>query len=522
MGQLIHELIFDAAARAPAAPALRHHAATLSYAALARDVARAGASLCALGARHNDRVAVWLPAGIEAVVALFGAAAAGSAVVPLDPRGDAARAAAHLADAGPRVLVTTGARLAQLGRARLRWPQLRVIILCGPGGAVTDGALLVDWDQFMAVQAEPAAPASVETDLAALVYGAGGSGVALSHRNLVAAADSTVRCLGIGARDRLLAALPPSLDHGLNQLTAAFAAGALAVLADPATPEELVRAVERDEITILAGNPSLWAELAGCDWSRARATLRHATSIGKPLAAPLVDTLRRALPNTRLHLMYGFTEAFRATCLAPEQLARHPDAIGKPAPGAGILVLRPDGGRCAAGEPGELVQRGPMVALGYWNDPQRTAARFRALAPRPGLSLPETAVWSGDTVRFDAHGNLYVVRRFDDSIRIGGVSVDPAEVERAVYDTGLVHEAAAVGVAHPVRGQVIAVLARPRAGCRLDSGIVFDACQARLPTHMLPAMVDVRRSPLPRAADGLIDRELLAGELAPLFAEARP
>jgi acyl-CoA synthetase (AMP-forming)/AMP-acid ligase II len=518
MGQLIHELIFDAAARAPSASALRHRGANHSYAALARDVAQAGAALRALGARRHDRVAVWMPAGIEAVVALFGAAAAGCALVPLDPRCDAGCAAAQLADAGPRVLVTTAAHLAQLGRERLRWPQL-----CGEGGGATGGALVVGWDEFRALQAEPAAPGTVETDLAALLYteGAGRpTAIALSHRNLVAAADSAVRYLGIGAGDRLLAALPFSLDQGLNQLASAFAAGALAVLTDAQTPQAIVRAVEREEITGLAGVPALWGELAGQDWTRAT-TLRYATSAGKALARPLVDALRRALPRTRIYLLYGFTEAFRSTCLAPEQLALRPESIGKPAPGAEVLVLRPDGRPCAPGEAGELVQRGPMVALGYWNDPKRTAARFRALPPRPGLSLPETAVWSGDTVRTDAEGYLYVVRRGDDSIRTGGIRIDPAEVEQAVYDTGLVHEAAAVGVAHPVQGQVIAVLARPRAGCRLDSTILFDACQARLPAHMLPAMVDVRRAPLPRAADGLIDRALLAGELAPLFAEVR-
>jgi acyl-CoA synthetase (AMP-forming)/AMP-acid ligase II len=374
----------------------------------------------------------------------------------------------------------------------------------------------------MCLHAEPAVPATVETDLAALLYTAGAgrpSGIALSHRNLVAAADSAARYFGIGARDRLLAVLPFSLDQGLNQLTSAFAAGALAVLTDAQAPDAIVRTVVREEITGLAGVPALWAQLAGEDWSRAT-TLRYATSAGRALARPLVDALRRALPRTRIYLMYGFTEAFRSTCLAPEQMERCPDSIGKPAPGAEVLVLRPDGRRCAPGEAGELVQRGPMVALGYWNDPKRTAARFRALPPRPGLSLPETALWTGDTVRIDAEGYLYVVRRGDDSIRTGGFQVDPAEVEQAVYDTGLVHEAAAVGVAHPVQGQVIAVLARPRAGCRLNSTIVFDACQARLPAYMLPAMVDVRRAPLPRAADGLIDRALLAGELAPLFAEA--
>ncbi|MFL6675169.1 MAG: AMP-binding enzyme [Massilia sp.] len=108
-----------------------------------------------------------------------------------------------------------------------------------------------------------------------------------------------------------------------------------------------------------------------------------------------------------------------------------------------------------------------------------------------------------------------------DSIETGGHRVSAADVEEVVYGTGLVEEAAAVGVAHPVLGAVIAVLATPRAGCRLDSAILLGACRARLPGYMLPAMVHVRRAPLPRGANGCIDRALLAGELAPVFAEAR-
>jgi acyl-CoA synthetase (AMP-forming)/AMP-acid ligase II len=82
-----------------------------------------------------------------------------------------------------------------------------------------------------------------------------------------------------------------------------------------------------------------------------------------------------------------------------------------------------------------------------------------------------------------------------------------------------VEEVAAFGVAHPVMGQVIALQARARAGCTLDSARLFEACRARLPEHMLPAMVDVRRTPLPRDQHGHIDRNLLAEELSMLFAE---
>ena len=147
-------------------------------------------------------------------------------------------------------------------------------------------------------------------------------------------------------------------------------------------------------------------------------------------------------------------------------------------------------------------------------------------APAPGLAQGlarrEAACFPGVAARKDDDGFLYLGAARSDIIVTKGYRVSRREVEKIVVGTGLVAEAAAVGVAHPVLGQVIAVLATARPGARLDSSILFGACQARLPQYMLPAMVDVRRAPLPRARDGQIDRALLAGELAPLFAEMTP
>jgi acyl-CoA ligase (AMP-forming) (exosortase A-associated) len=527
MAQLIHELVVDAAARTPAALALRDAGANHSYAALAASVEAAAAGFMALGVERHDRIAVYLPQCAQAVHALMGAAAAGGAFVPLAPPALPQQVAAILRDCGARILVTSADRLAALAPALARCRDLRTVLVCGAAAPAVPAApalRVLGWDAFLRGARGQAGHRCIETDMAALLYTEGGSahpkGVVLSHRNLVAGAQGVARHLGNTAQDRLLTALPLSLDYGLNQLTSAFAAGAAAVLSNHAEPGAIVGALEREEITGLAAVPSMWMGMAHEDWRRAGATLRYLTCSGGVLPRPVLDALRRALPRTRIYLMYGLTEAFRSTCLAPEQLDLRPDSIGRPVPNAEVLVLRPDGRRCVPGEPGELVQRGPLVALGYWNNPVATLERFRLLPPQPGLPLAETALWSGDTACSDEDGYLYILGRGEDVIRTSGHRVSPADVEEVVYGTGLVEEAAAVGVAHPVRGQVIAVLATARHGCRLDSALLFGACRAALPGYMLPAMVEVRRAPLPRSPDGQIDRALLAGELAPLFAEA--
>jgi acyl-CoA synthetase (AMP-forming)/AMP-acid ligase II len=235
-----------------------------------------------------------------------------------------------------------------------------------------------------------------------------------------------------------------------------------------------------------------------------------------------LDILRGHLPRTRPFLMYGLTEAFRSTYLPPEEVDRRPDSIGKAIPNAEILVLREDGTECAPGEEGELVHRGALVGMGYWNDPEKTAERYkplpRGLAGREaGLVLEELAVFSGDTVRRDAEGFLYFVGRRDEMIKTSGYRVSPTEVEEVLYATQLAGEVAAFGVDHPALGQAIVVVATPKGEGELTGPALIGACRDRLPAYMIPAHVDVRPGPLPRNPNGKIDRKGLSAEYTDLF-----
>jgi acyl-CoA synthetase (AMP-forming)/AMP-acid ligase II len=230
-----------------------------------------------------------------------------------------------------------------------------------------------------------------------------------------------------------------------------------------------------------------------------------------------VDALRAALPAAQLFLMYGLTEAFRSTYLPPYELARRPDSMGRAIPNAQVLVVRPDGTPCAPNEPGELVHRGALVALGYWNDPAKTAERFRpAPGHDPALPLPEMAVWSGDTVRMDEEGYLYFIGRSDDMIKVSGYRVSPTEVEEAAHASTLVLEAAAFGVPHPVLGQAIVLLAVAHAD-GLSPAALLKECQRRLPAYMVPAHVALHDGPFPRNPNGKIDRNLLRQSCSTMF-----
>jgi acyl-CoA synthetase (AMP-forming)/AMP-acid ligase II len=552
MAQLAHELVEQAALWSPQATALRHGAERISYAGLASAGGAFAGALHAAGIGDGERIAICLPACTPAVAALLGASHAGCAFVLVDPTLDAVACAAILRDCGARLLVTDALRYHALGNAPRDCPALRSIVVHGSGAPRAGAVPALAWDNFLASAAPAGQPGATAATLAALVYtepasralpgqapglAMGPRGVALSHRNLVAGAASTARCLGLKPADRLLAALPLHGDYGLNTLLAGFAAGATVILdaAGPAVPgapvataapATLARQLASGEVTVLAAPPDAWNALACEDLDRAADCLRHAACAGGGLDRDALAALRGKLPHTRIHLLYDIGEACRSTSLMPAQLDERPGSIGRPTPYSDWLVLRADGRECAPGEAGELVRRGALVPLGYWNDPQASSEQFRLVPPAAGMSTrgigPDAGYWPGVTARRDLDGYLYLAEGRHDTILSGGYRISGREVEKIVVGTGLVAEAAAVGVAHPVLGQVIAVLATPRPGARLDSTILFGACRARLPQHMLPAMVDVRRAPLPRARDGQIDRALLAGELAPLFAEVSP
>src|SRR5690606_11711789 len=199
-------------------------------------------------------------------------------------------------------------------------------------------------------------------------------GVVLSHRNMLMGAKSVAQYLENRADDVLLAALPLSFDAGFSQLTTAFHAGARVVLLNYVLPQDLVKAMARERVTGLTAVPPLWIQLSQAKWPESVAEhLRYFANTGGRMPLETLTQLRRIFPRSKPYLMYGLTEAFRATYLPPEQVDVRPDSIGRAIPHSEVLVLRPDGSPCDADEPGELVQRGPLVGLGYWNDPQRTA-----------------------------------------------------------------------------------------------------------------------------------------------------
>ena len=522
---LLFDLVQRAADRTPAATALTANGGSTAYGALQSQMGGFASGLRHLGLKRGERVAIYLEKRNETVIASFGAPAAGAVFVPLNPLLKPEQVGYILRDCNVRVLVTSPERLTLLEGVLDQCPDLRHVVLTEPGSSSGAHAKVAvnDWSSLL--DAPPhVGHRVIDTDVAAIFYTSGSTGkpkgVVLSHRNMVAGAKSVASYLGNHAGDTLLAVLPLSFDAGFSQLTTAFHVGARVVLLNYLLPRDVLRAMERERVTALTAVPPLYIQLAQLEWpASVNESLRYFANTGGRMPRETLALLRQRVPRAKPFLMYGLTEAFRSTYLPPEEVDRRPDSIGKAIPNAEILVLREDGSECAPDEAGELVHRGALVGLGYWNDIEKTAERYRVLPSSAagrvrGLPLPEIAVFSGDTVRRDAEGFLYFIGRRDEMMKTSGYRVSPTEVEEVLYATRLVGECAAFGIEHAQLGQTIQVVATAPADGSLDTAALLAECRARMPAYMVPAAVHVVAGPLPRNPNGKIDRKLLASQWA--------
>lgn len=517
MPDLLHDLLDATARRTPAAPALSRRGEVMEYQELRRRSLALASALAAIGIGPGDRIAVCMQNRPEVVLLALAASRLGAIFVPASPLLRARQLAYLIDHSGARMLVASQTGTHSFEELLTACPSVEHLVLCDRGGRLADMRLRpLAFEELTTGKAEEFAGPARPEDPAAILYTSGSTGrpkgVVVSQRNFVAGALSVSQYLGTAPSDRILAALPLSFDYGFSQVTTALATGACAVLTHFGLPAALTTEVAAERITMLAGVPTMWMHLAGAEWPRpAVESLRCLTNSGGAMPRAVIERLRAALPEARMFCMYGLTEAFRSSYLDPSCIDERPGSIGKAIPGQELFVLRPDGSVCAPGEVGELVHRGSLVTLGYWNDAEATAARFRPLPEHLCANgRPEIAVWSGDLARTDADGFLYFVARGDHMIKSSGYRISPTEIEEIVAEVPGVIESAAVGLLDEALGHrvALAVMVAGDAGRGITER-VRQYCREQLPPYMVPAEVHLLGA-LPRNVNGKCDRAALA------------
>ncbi|WP_298466765.1 acyl-CoA ligase (AMP-forming), exosortase A system-associated [uncultured Erythrobacter sp.] len=484
------------------APALVLRSEVFNHDELRLRVDRLAAWLSRENLEKGARVATWAAKGELTCLMPLAAARAGLVHVPINPLLKRAQATHILADSGAVMLIGTASRLRSL----------EVDDLTGECVLLEEQAAL-----DAAKEAGLAhGPSKADPDeLTAILYTSGSTGrpkgVMLSHANLWLGAVSVAHYLKLASDDVTLAVLPLSFDYGQNQLISTWYAGGSVVPLDFLFPKDVAKACAEHGVTTLAAVPPLWVQLTELDWSvEASSPLRRLTNSGGALTIDLVRDLRGIFSQADLYPMYGLTEAFRSTFLDPNLVDSHPTSMGKAIPFAEILVINDDGDLAEAGEEGELVHCGPLVAQGYWQDEERTAERFKPAPPHS--TYGGTAVWSGDRVKRDEDGLLYFVGRRDAMIKSAGNRISPQEVEEAAIATDLVQEAVALGIPDERLGHSVHLVVRGTKN-ENERAELAKLLKAELPNFMQPRVIHWRDA-MPLNPNGKIDRTALYRELS--------
>ncbi|MGB9256636.1 MAG: acyl-CoA ligase (AMP-forming), exosortase A system-associated [Candidatus Korobacteraceae bacterium] len=514
MDSLIHHMLRSSAARYPAKEALVHGSRRLSYSQVVSACSSFAFGLRKAGIARGDRVGIYLDPSVEQVLSIFSTSQAGGVYVPINTVLVPDQVAHIVRDCGMKALITTPEKIETLEPALRDASPLQFFVATGNrnGHGVAESHLPVHRMEDMLAASFDGVwqDWGISQDLAAILYTSGSTGkpkgVMLSHANVMAGSTIVSTYLDITERERILAVLPFSFDAGMNQLMTAFQQGGTIVLIKFVFATQIIEALLAEGITGLAGVPTVWSLLAnGGILKHSFPDLRYITNTGGAMPQAVLQTLRQALPHTKIFLMYGLTEAFRSTYLPPEELDRRPTSMGKAIPDTEVLVVNEAGERCRPGEVGELVHRGPTVSLGYWGNPEATN---RVLKPNPllppELGNCEKVCYSGDLVKMDKDGFLYYVGRRDTMIKSSGYRISPTEVEEILFQTGKIRQAAAIGIPDEVLGQTVKAFVVAKDGDELDCEYIQAYCLEKMPRHMVPKHFEVMNE-LPKTSSGKVD-----------------
>lgn len=478
----------------------------MTYGALwlqTRDVVR---GLRSLGVGRTDRVAVVLPDGPEAAVAMV-AVAAGAVCVPLNPGFTDDEYQRYFGELHLAALLTHAYSNSASRRAAhtLGIPVIEVVTRPHDGAGAFN---IVGQAPQRAADEEFASGA----DDAFMLLTSGSTSrpktVPLTHASVCLSACNVGTALELGSRDRLLSVLPLFHGHGLiSGLLAALAAGSSVVCTPGFDARAFFGWLTEFRPTWYTAVPAIHqAILREADPHNEvarRSSLRLVRSASTSLAHDVLGGLE-ALFGVPVIDTYGMTEA--ATQIAANPLQRRkPGSVGRAA-GPEIAILDGRGRRLPAGKRGEIALRGPTITRGYDNDAAATMVAFR-----------DNWFRTGDLGYLDAEGYLFIVGRIKEIIHKGGQKVAPAEVEGALLSHPDVIDAAVFPVPHGRLGADVAAAVVLRQDAKVSAQRLRDFARERLAGFKVPGLIRIVPE-IPKGGGGKIKR----GELAAAFSKTPP
>ncbi|MBI1905790.1 MAG: AMP-binding protein [Rhodocyclales bacterium] len=495
----LHNAFLGAVRMTPDKPFVRHEGQSITYAAMNRRSRQAAALLRARGVGAGDRVALMCYNTPGFIDALLGAWRIGATVVPINHKLQAPEAA-YILDHCRARLVLFDAALAPVMR-QVANPALRM----STAGAV-DG--VEDFDALRAAEAGIDGAPPADDGIAEILYTSGTTGKPKgclhSHRTVALAAINAALAVSLVRGDRTLIAMPIWHSSPLNNwLGGTIYVGGTVVLLREYHPQRFLETVRDERVTVHFGAPvSFFAPLqavpdfADYDLSSVRAWIYG----GGPIGADLARRLMAAYKSERFLQVFGMTETGPlGTLLYPEEQVAKAGSIGRVAtPGIDLRVVRADGGEAGPGDIGEVWLRGDSVMLGYLDDPAATRAAFAE------------GGWyrSGDLVRVDGDGYLFIADRAKDMIVTGGENVYSKEVEDVLLTHPAVADVAVIGRPHEIWGETVVAHVVPRPGAAIDGEALAGFLADKLARYKIPRDY-VFADTLPRTPTGKLKKYVL-------------
>jgi acyl-CoA synthetase (AMP-forming)/AMP-acid ligase II len=492
----IPALLSAAAGRLGRRPAVEDGQTRLTYGELSEEARSFGAALVASGIEPGDRVAIWAFNCAEWIVALLGLLQAGAVLVPINTRFKGREAADILSRSAARALVTVtdflGTDYVEMLRANgTELPQLRTIVIAR--GRAPDG--VVPWAAFLD-RASAQARTVVDRrqaelgpdDPSDILFTSGTTGlpkgVVMSHRRTLRVATDWVEMTGLGADDRYLMVNPYFHMFGLKAgILACVASGALMLPEAVFDVDRVLGRVQAERVTVLPGSPTVYQAILDCP-DRARrdlSTLRVAVTGAADIPVELIRRIDEELPFSTIITGYGLTEAGTAAATSPgDDVETIATTVGRPRPGFEVRVVGAGDAEAPAGEPGEILLRGPSVMVGYLDDPEATAQ---------GLS-PDGWLRTGDIGVLDAAGCLRIVGRSKDMFIVGGFNAYPAEIENVLLRHPDIAQAAVIGIPDDRLGQVGMAFVVPRSR-QASAAAIIEWSRDQMANYKVPRVVEL-------------------------------
>lgn len=487
----------------PEGTALRFLGRTTTWAELDRRVTALAGALSRRGVEFGDRVLILMLNRTEFIEAVLAANKLGAIAVPVNFRMTPPEIAFLVGDCEAKVVVTESVLAGVATAVRGLDSTLSTVIVAGAASDREAGVL--GYDDLLAEAGNPPAPVDVPDESPALIMYTSGTtgrpkGAVLTHTNMAGQATTNLFTVGVDLNNDVgfigvplfhIAGIGGSLNSGLTLglPTVLYPLGAF-------NPGELLDVLQDEKVTAIFLVPAQWQAVCAAQQAQPRDLRLRSLSWG---AAPASDTLLRDMastfPGTQISAAFGQTEMSPVTAmLLADDAIRKLGSVGKVIPTVAARVVDENMNDVAVGDVGEIVYRAPTLMAGYWNNPKATAEAF-------------AGGWfhSGDLVRQDEDGYLWVVDRKKDMIISGGENIYCAEVENVLAGHPAIAEVAVIGRSHEKWGEVpVAVVALGEgAQSPLELGDLEEFLNDRLARYKHPKALEIVDA-LPRNPAGKV------------------